>query len=137
VNTDRHPITVVAGIIEREGRFLLGRRRDGTHLAGYWEFPGGKVQPGESHAESLRREIHEELGCDSRIGELVLSTTFEYPGRSIELHFFSCAIDGEPRAELGQELRWVRREELSAMQLPPADDELVQKLQESAARNAR
>ncbi len=128
---DRLPTTVVAAIIEREGRFLLGRRREGTHLAGYWEFPGGKVRQGESHVESLKREIREELGCGATIGELILSTTYQYPERPIELHFLRCALEDEPRPELGQELRWVKREELHTMQLPPADTELVQMLQNS------
>ena len=118
-------IVVTAAIIERDGRFLMARRLKGTHLEGLWEFPGGKIEPGESLEACLARELDEELGVPCRVGRLRFATTHEYPGRRVELHFFDCEIDGEPRALLGQELRWVSASELASLPLPEADAGLV------------
>lgn len=118
-------IVVTAAIIERDGRFLMARRLKGTHLEGLWEFPGGKTEPGESLEACLARELDEELGVPCRVGRLRLATTHEYPGRRVELHFFDCEIDGEPRPLLGQELRWVSANELASLPLPEADAGLV------------
>lgn len=121
-------IIVVAAVIEREGQFLLTRRLEGTHLAGRWEFPGGKCHPGESHEECLARELREELDVASLIGPLVLSTRHEYPERAVELHFYDTAIEGEPRALLGQEMRWVPRDALGDLAFPDADAALIELL---------
>jgi 8-oxo-dGTP diphosphatase len=121
-------VVVTAAVIEREGAFLVTRRLAGTHLAGTWEFPGGKCEPGEQLDASLWREIREELGVGCRVGEEVFSVSHDYPDRRIELHFFACVLDGEPLAQLGQEMRWVPREHLADLQFPPADDELIRRL---------
>ena len=118
-------VVVAAAIVERDGRFLMARRLRGTHLEGLWEFPGGKVDAGESLEACLARELAEELGVGSTVGPLRFSTAHDYPARRVELHFFDCAIDGEPRPLLGQELRWVSRDELAALPLPEADAGLV------------
>lgn len=121
-------IVVVAAIVEASGRYLVTRRQQNTHLAGLWEFPGGKIEPGESHAEALRREIREELAADVDVGELVLSTTHHYPERSVELHFYRCGLLGEAVPQLGQEMAWIERTALASLPLPDADAELVQML---------
>ena len=121
-------VVVVAAIIESDGRFLLSRRLAGTHLAGAWEFPGGKCEPGESHEACLTREIREELDVDAVVGEEVLTVEHAYPDRHVRLHFRRCAIAGTPSAMLGQELRWVTRAELGSMDVPPADRALVERL---------
>ena len=118
-------IDVVAAVIERDGRFLVGRRLKDTHLEGYWEFPGGKVHGGETHEEALRREITEELNADVSNIRPIHHTAHSYPERTIELHFFRCELSGEPHPMLGQELRWVTRGEFAAMAFPPADAELI------------
>jgi 8-oxo-dGTP diphosphatase len=118
-------VVVAAAIVERDGRFLMARRLKGTHLEGLWEFPGGKVDAGESLEACLARELAEELGVEGTVGRLRFSTAHEYPARRVELHFFDCAIAGEPRPLLGQELRWVSRGELAALPLPEADAGLV------------
>jgi mutator protein MutT len=123
----RH-LVVTAAVIERAGAFLLTRRLDGTHLAGHWEFPGGKQQDGETLEACLAREIREELDAGIDVGAEILATTHDYPDRRIELHFFACALTSEPRAVMGQEMRWVPRVNLADLQLPPADDELVKRL---------
>ena len=126
-------IVVVAAIVEREGRFLVARRLKGTHLAGLWEFPGGKVEPDESHEASLQRELLEELGVNATIGEEIVVTEHAYPERTVRLHFRKCRIEGEPRPLLGQELRWVTRRELKTLDLPEADTELVEVLTDAAS----
>jgi 8-oxo-dGTP diphosphatase len=118
-------LVVAAAVVERDDAFLLTRRLQGTHLAGSWEFPGGKCEPGESLQECLRREILEELGASCTVGEEILHVTHEYPDRRVVLHFFSCALDDEPTPRLGQAMQWVRREQLREHALPPADAELI------------
>ncbi len=127
-------IVVVAAIIERDGRFLLSRRVQGTHLAGLWEFPGGKCEPAETHEACLSRELAEELGVESQVGVEVMAIDHAYPDRIVRLYFRRCAITGDPRPLLGQELRWVAREELSAFQLPDADRALVELLKNDSRR---
>ena len=121
-------ILVVAAVIESEDRFLVTRRQDGVHLAGFWEFPGGKVADGESHTVALRREIHEELDVEIVVRELVLETSHEYPERVVTLFFYRCDLIGIPRPMIGQEMAWVARSELPALSFPPADDELIRRL---------
>ena len=121
-------IVVAAAVIERDGAFLVTRRQNGVHLAGFWEFPGGKCEPGETHAMCLARELREELAVDARIGAEILSTTHRYPERSVELHFLKCELNGEPAPQQGQEMRWVGRGELSNFEFPPADVELIRRL---------
>ena len=121
-------IVVTAAVIEDGGRFLVTRRLKGTHLEDYWEFPGGKCDPGETHGTCLARELREELDVEARVSEEVFTTTHAYPERVVELHFFRCELRGEPRPQQGQEMRWVRRGELQALEFPPADEELIRVL---------
>ena len=125
---------VVAAVIEEDNRFLLTRRQPGVHLAGMWEFPGGKIDPAETHAAALDREIKEELDAGVAVGDLVLHTTHEYPDRTVALYFYRCTLAATPRPLLGQEMRWVPRDELAALGFPPADEALITLLLESDAR---
>jgi mutator protein MutT len=121
-------IRVLAAVIEREGRILLTRRLAGTHLSGLWEFPGGKCEPSESDEACLARELSEELGVDAVVGRELLSVEHAYADRRVRLHFRACTIAGPPRAVLGQEMRWVTRDELPTLQFPEADAELIRYL---------
>lgn len=121
-------IVVTAAVIERDGQYLVTRRLDGTHLAGAWEFPGGKRDPGESLQDCMRRELHEELAVRSVVGDEVFTVSHQYEDRTVELHFFACTLLDEPVPQLGQEMQWVPREELRALNFPPADAELIEKL---------
>jgi mutator protein MutT len=121
-------LVVTAAVIEREGRFLVTRRRPGTHLQGMWEFPGGKCEPGESLAECLLRELREELNAGASIGGEIFATTHVYEDRRVELHFLRCRLSGEPTPALGQEMRWVTPGELVTLDFPPADAELIRLL---------
>ena len=118
-------IVVVAAVVEENGRFLVGRRLAGTHLAGYWEFPGGKVLEGETHNDALQREISEELNVGILSPRRILKTAHDYAERTVELHFYRCELTAEPQPMLGQELRWITREEFGGLEFPPADAELI------------
>ena len=118
-------IVVVAAVIEHDGRFLVARRLAGTHLAGYWEFPGGKVHEGETHADALHREMSEELNTGISNTRSIFRTAHAYPERIVELHFYRGELTGEAHPALGQELRWITREEFAALDFPPADAELI------------
>ena len=128
MRSDLSRIVVTAAVIERGGAYLVTRRPGGVHLEGYWEFPGGKCEPGEDHETCLRREIEEELGVDVRVGRQIFEVAHEYPDRAVELHFFECELLGEPVARLGQEMRWVAPGDLAALEFPPADTELIKLL---------
>ena len=119
---------VVAAVIERDNRFLLTLRPHGTHLAGHWEFPGGKCDPHESHIEALRRELYEELDIVGRVGERIFHVTHRYPERTVELHFYRCEFDGVPKPMLGQQIQWAAREDLARLPFPEADEELIKQL---------
>lgn len=121
-------IVVTAAVIERDGAFLLTRRLDGTHLAGTWEFPGGKCEEGEALETCLARELREELDVDAEVLDKVFEVRHAYPERTVHLHFFACRLSGEPRPLLGQEMRWVTRAELGALEFPDADRELIARL---------
>src|SRR5690242_14726156 len=110
-------VVVSAAVIERDDAFLLTRRADDAHLGGRWEFPGGKVEPGETLDASLVREIREELGCGVDVGPLLLTTRHAYPDVRVELHFFSARLVGEPLPQLGQEMAWVPRARLALLPL--------------------
>jgi mutator protein MutT len=121
-------IVVVAAVIEQDGLFLVTRRLEGTHLAGLWEFPGGKVASGETHVQALEREIREELDAGVDVSELLLESQFDYTERRVSLHFYRCSLRGTPRPLLGQLMKWVPRAELRALDFPPADAELIDRL---------
>lgn len=116
---------VVAAVIERDDAFLLTLRSPGMHLAGHWEFPGGKCHATETHAEALRRELFEELDIVADVGERMHHVTHAYPGNTVELHFYRCAFEGEPKPMLGQEMRWVARTDLATLPFPEADAALI------------
>ena len=125
-------VVVAAAVIERDDRFLLTRRQQGVHLEGYWEFPGGKCEPGETHEACLVRELREELGVEATVGNELLMTTYTYADRWVELHFLRCIVGDTPAPQLGQEMRWVPREELATLPFPPADTELIRLLSRTA-----
>jgi mutator protein MutT len=121
-------ILVAAAVVERDGRFLITRRLEGTHLAGCWEFPGGKCEADEAASSCLAREMREELDAEVLVGEEILRTRHSYADRVVELRFLRCSLNGTPRPLLGQEVRWAGREELRTLPFPPADSELIELL---------
>jgi 8-oxo-dGTP diphosphatase len=124
-------VAVVCGILRRGDRVLVARRPQGKRLAGLWEFPGGKVEPGESPESALRRELHEELRCEMVIERSLIPFTHHYEWGAIELHPFLGRLaeaSQEPQALEHTELRWLATEELRALQskMAPADVPLIQ-----------
>ena len=122
------PLVVAAAVIERDGCFLVTKRQAGVHLEGHWEFPGGKREAGEAIVACLSRELREELDIEVDVGAEIFTTAHAYPDRTIELHFFSCVLRGSPRPLIGQEMKWVPRDELAQLSFPPADAELIELL---------
>jgi 8-oxo-dGTP diphosphatase len=123
-------IEVAAALIrDSAGRYLITQRRRGSHLAGLWEFPGGKLEVGESPEAALRRELREELGAAFAVGKLVETVRWEYPDRTVVLHFYDCREESgliEPRE--GQAMAWVEPQALGAYAFPPADRALIERL---------
>ena len=129
---DSEPVVQAGiGLIGRDGSYLVRMRPAGTVYAGFWEFPGGKCENGESLVDCLRRELKEELGADATVGAEIFTVTHDYADRSVELHFFACTFLSAPMPLLGQEMRWVHRTELRSLRFPPADDELIARLMQA------
>ncbi len=125
------PLTVVAAAVIRDedGRYLLARRPSGRHMAGLWEFPGGKVDDGEAPAAALVRELAEELDVTAAVEAPLTFAVHEEPGRRILLLFYSARIlAGVPRPLEGQEVAWVAPANLPSYPTPPADAALVERL---------
>ena len=130
-------VQVAAGLIVREGHYLIARRKAGTHLGGLWEFPGGKREPGESLEDCLHRELREELGIAVTSPVRFRVIRHEYPEKTVELHFFRCTVSrGEASALDCEEVRWVTPGELSDYEFPPADRPLLEALQQEGERIA-
>ena len=121
---------VTAGIIWLDGKLLITKRPRGSHLGGFWEFPGGKQEEGETLRECLEREIEEELGMKVRAGKLLLSVDHEYESRTISLHLFECSyLCGQPEPLEDQEIAWVPPGDLSRYHFPPPDHKFIRFLQ--------
>ena len=122
-------VEVAAGLVYREGRYLIAKRKPDVHLAGFWEFPGGKREPGETFEDCLGRELFEELNI--RIGTPVpfQVVRYQYPEKIVELHFFRCEIEsGQATAVDCAEIRWVWPHELEDFEFPPADRPILEAL---------
>jgi 8-oxo-dGTP diphosphatase len=116
-------IRVVAAVVRRAADVLATLRRPGAERGGQWEFPGGKVEPGESEPEALRREILEELGCPIDVGPLILRHRHQYPDLEVELAFYACALPAGavPEALGVAALEWVPGEKLASYDFCEAD----------------
>ncbi|HWP34871.1 MAG TPA: (deoxy)nucleoside triphosphate pyrophosphohydrolase [Thermodesulfobacteriota bacterium] len=129
-------VEVAAALLEEEGRLLIAQRPAGAHLAGVWEFPGGKREAGESWEACLARELREELGLEIEVGPEVRRVRHAYPDRTVEIRFFRCRrVGGDPRPLGAAAFAWVAPAELARYPFPPADAELVAEL--SGARGSR
>lgn len=117
---------VTAAVIEKDGKILLAQRKRGDVLAGKWEFPGGKVEPGETPEQCLRRELMEEFGVDTRIGGFVCSSRFEYKHLPIELLVYRAAhLSGEFKLNEHDRIAWVAPADLAKYDLSSADIPVV------------
>jgi 8-oxo-dGTP diphosphatase len=124
-------IVVAAAVVRRDGRILLTRRAKGTHLEGYWEFPGGKVEDGEDPEVTVVRECREECAIDVEVGDVLDVTFHRYPGKDVLLLFYDCRLASAREVQhLGvADHAWVLPGELRSHPLPPPDERLVRKLE--------
>lgn len=133
----RRRLRVVAAVIEKNGALLVSLRRPKGSRPSQWEFPGGKVERGESEIQALMREISEELGVRAQIGTLVKRVVHPYPDTDVEIAFYRTTIlSGEPRAIAMEEIRWVAQTELGTLDFLEADRPFVAELV-AAARLVR
>lgn len=122
-------LRVVAGVLrDREGRVLLAERRAGRPFGGLWEFPGGKVNPGESGQAALERELFEELGVKVRSARPLIAVDHRYPTFRVRLEVFEVEYEGEPFGREGQRLQWCFPDAMRVLPMPPADRPIVQSL---------
>jgi 8-oxo-dGTP diphosphatase len=127
---EEEPVAVGIGIIRRGNRFLVRRRPEGTVYAGYWEFPGGKCEPGEDTAGAAARECYEETGLAVVVDCLLRIITHRYPHGLVELHFFDCRLTegpaDEPAADSG--CQWVTADELASLRFPEANEPIIDEI---------
>lgn len=122
-------LEVTAAVIWRDGRLLITQRRKGTPLGGFWEFPGGKREAGETLESCLKRELREELGIEVSVGRELETVPYDYDTQRVLLHFFECTLlEGTPRPLGCQDLLWVPPGELPGYRFPPADTRLLARL---------
>jgi 8-oxo-dGTP diphosphatase len=128
------PISVGIGIIRRGGQFLVRQRPEGTVYAGFWEFPGGKCEPGESPAAATARECLEETGMSIMVGALRRITIHRYPHGLVELHFYDCTTEcpgALPHA--GSGFAWVPAGALASLRFPEANEAILKELAQEGA----
>ena len=122
-------IPVVTALIKKNGKVLLGQRPQGNSLPGQWEFPGGKIELGETPEEALKRELQEELAIDAEIGPLKIAYTHSYKDRGILLLFYEVLFwRGEPKTAQHTELRWVDPNEMKNIDIPEANRKILEQL---------
>lgn len=120
---DKHGCTrVVGAAIMRHGKILCAQRGPGRSLEGYWEFPGGKIEPGETPRQALEREISEELRCRVEVRERVCTSRYSYEFGRIELSTFVChLIEGDPHLTEHEQIRWNEPDDLNGLDWAPVD----------------
>mgnify|MGYP003510559294 FL=1 len=121
-------IEVVAAILHRDGAYFATQRGYGE-FEGMWEFPGGKIEPGESREVALKREIQEELGIDITIDKFLCTTEYDYPSFHLTMHCYLCSIEtGEVELREHMSAQWLTVELLDSVEWLPADKEVIDKL---------
>lgn len=124
---------VGTGIIVRDGKIFIGQRPEGKPLAGLWEFPGGKIEAGETIEQCLKRELREELGVESEVGAHIMDTVYSYPELNAEfklkVFFIHLADTAEIKLNVHQNSAWVTASEMKNYKFPPADKAIIKKLQ--------
>lgn len=125
----RRTIRVVAAVIQKNERYLITQRRPSAVLPLLWEFPGGKVEEGESDAEALRREVLERLGVEIDVGQLISFVSHPYEHYTVDLHLYECKLKSENlQAKAVNDFRWVTSSEFDQYSFTPADEASMTKL---------
>ena len=125
-------VRVVAAVIENSGRYLITQRRATAVLPNLWEFPGGKVEPGERDEDALRREILERLDAKVRVCQMISFVRHPYERYTVDLHLYECELLSEVRARAVQDFRWIESSEFDHFEFTPADEASMSKLLEDA-----
>ncbi len=124
---------VVAAVIEKDGWVLIARRRKEERLGGKWEFPGGKVEPGENPEQALKRELREELGIEAEIGDFLCSSRYDYTHLPVELHAYKVmTFSGEIVPYVHDQVLWVPQQDLCRYDFPEANREIMRRLADLA-----
>jgi len=122
-------IDVTAAIIEKDGKLLIAKRAKGRHMENKWEFPGGKIEDGESPEECLRRELQEELGITTAIKNFIAESVFDYGDKTIRLLGYKAEyISGDFKLTAHDEIKWVSVEKLNEFDFAEADIPLIKKI---------
>ncbi|HEY8270769.1 MAG TPA: 8-oxo-dGTP diphosphatase MutT [Pseudobdellovibrionaceae bacterium] len=128
-NRKGHWIPVVAGFLKKDGKILVGQRPENNSLPGQWEFPGGKIEPGETPEQALVRELQEELGIDVEVGDLKLACTHSYGEVGILILFYEILFwKGQPKAQHHMMLEWIHPEELKHRNIPEANRKILDRI---------
>jgi mutator protein MutT len=131
--TDLPRKVIGAAVIWRDGKILIDRRKPGGAMGGLWEFPGGKVEPGETISDCILREIREELGITIAVGEPLITIEHGYPTFTVVLHVHHCQhVEGEPQTIECDEIRYVTVDELHQYEFPAANIEIINALKQAA-----
>ena len=122
-------IEVTAAIICKDGKLLICQRPKGKNCEFLWEFPGGKIEPGETGEECIVREIQEELGVTLRVLRKLTDVVYEYPDRTVHLHFYVTEIEqGKLTRKEHNAFAWIATEDIPSYQFCPADEKMLRKL---------
>ncbi|MCP4683260.1 MAG: (deoxy)nucleoside triphosphate pyrophosphohydrolase [Desulfobacterales bacterium] len=131
MQTEKPHFNVAAALIRKDGKILVSKRPEGSHLEGLWEFPGGKQEQDETLKDCLEREIEEELGLKVKADKTLFTVDHEYDSKSISLHIMSCTLlGGEPRPVQCQEIKWLDPIDLPKLEFPPPDLKVIEFLRQ-------
>lgn len=116
---------IALAIVTRDDRLLVQPRSGDPSLDGLWELPGGKIEPGETHRQAVRREVREETGLDVEVGELVTALGHCFPDRRVQLYVYRCALAAQPRSDRSDSGRWVTVPEYRALPMPESNPPIL------------
>jgi len=130
-------IRVVSAIIQKNGKYLISQRREDASLPLLWEFPGGRVESGESDVDALKRELQERIGAEIDVGSPVAFRRHDYEGYSVELVLYEAELKADeiPEAKRVKSLKWIDTADLSEYPFPPADRKTIDEYQDLVKRS--